>query len=76
MGHRRHIIHKCHTCKRRRTSGGVKKGGSWDRAERAGWVFLVWSTLGKFIWLCPACARKHEYSKLPPGPLPGNPKHA
>jgi hypothetical protein len=67
MGFTKHVVLKCHTCKRRQVSGGPKKGGSWTEAERLGWVFMVKSTLGQSIWLCPTCARKHASTKLPLG---------
>jgi hypothetical protein len=67
MGFHKHVVLKCHTCKRRHVSGGPKKGGSWDEAKRLGWVFMVKSALGKFIWLCPTCGRKHASTKLPLG---------
>jgi hypothetical protein len=65
MGFHLHRIHKCHTCKRRRAAKGPKKGGSFDDAKKAGWVFVVASRLGSGIWLCPACRRKH----LPAGAI-------
>jgi hypothetical protein len=65
MGFRNHVVLKCHTCKRQHVSGGPKKGGSWEEAKRLGWIFMVKSTLGKFIWLCPTCGRKHALTKLP-----------
>lgn len=66
MGFHNHVVLKCHTCKRRHVSGATKKGGSWEKAERTGWVFLVNSKHGRFIWLCPACARKHAAPESPP----------
>lgn len=65
MGFHRHVVRKCHTCKRRHVSGGTRKGGSWEEAKQQGWVFMVKSTLGDFIWLCPTCGRKHAATKLP-----------
>jgi hypothetical protein len=50
---------------RRHVSGGPKKGVSWKEAKRLGWVFLVKSTLGTMIWLCPTCGRKHAATRLP-----------
>jgi hypothetical protein len=67
MGFSKHIRLTCHTCKRRHVSGGPKKGGSWDEARQVGWVLMVRSTLGEFIWLCPTCARKHASTNLPLG---------
>lgn len=65
MGFTRHTNLVCHTCKRRFVGRGHKRGGSWDEPHRAGWVLMVRSTLGAFIWLCPTCARKHASTKLP-----------
>jgi len=65
MGFTRHITLTCHTCKRRHVSGGPKITGSWDEAKRVGWVYMIRSTLGEYIWLCPTCARKHASTKLP-----------
>jgi hypothetical protein len=65
MGFRAHVSLTCHTCKRRHVAGGPKTGGSWAEAERVGWAYLVRSTLGDAIWLCPTCARKHAGTKLP-----------
>jgi hypothetical protein len=76
MGFTKGFVQKCHTCKRRHVCGGPKKGGSWEEAEGLGWVFMVNSTLGQFIWLCPTCARKHASTKLPPGRQRGKPGHA
>ena len=67
MGFHNHVVLKCHTCKRRHVNGGSQKGGSWDEAKRGGWVLMVRSTPGEFIWLCPTCARKHASTKLPLG---------
>jgi len=64
MGFASHVVLKCHTCKRRHVNGGPKRGGSWDEAKRLGWVLMVKSTLGNFIWLCPTCSRKHASTKL------------
>jgi hypothetical protein len=65
VGFHKHLVLNCHTCKRRRISGGPKKGGSYREAERVGWVMMVRSTLGDFIWLCPNCAHKHASTELP-----------
>jgi hypothetical protein len=71
MGFKKHVHLTCHTCKRRHVNGGPKKGGSWDEARRVGWVLMVWSTLGQFVWLCPTCACKHASTKLPLEPPRG-----
>jgi hypothetical protein len=67
MDFTKHVVLRCHTCKRRHVSGDRKKGGSWDEAKRLGWVFQVKSTLAEYIWLCPTCARKHASTALPLG---------
>jgi len=76
MGFTNHVTLTCHTCKRRHVNGGPKKGGSRDEAKRVGWVWMVRSTLGQMIWLCPTCARKHAATELPLGRAPGEPGHA
>ncbi len=65
MGWSRNKNLGCHACKRRFVGRGHKRGGSWDEAKQAGWVLMVRSTLGEFIWLCPTCARKHGDTELP-----------
>jgi len=65
MGFSRNTNLGCHTCKRRFVGRGHKRGGSWDEASRAGWVLMIRSTLGEWIWLCPTYARKHADTKLP-----------
>ena len=55
MGFTKHTSLTRHTCKRRQVWGGSKKTGSYDEAKRVGWVLMVRSTLGEFIWLWPAC---------------------
>jgi hypothetical protein len=67
MGFTRHTTPGCHTRKRRFVGRGHKRGGSWDEAKRLGWVLMVRSTLGQWIWLCPTCARKHASEELPLG---------
>jgi len=69
MGFSRNTNLGCHTCKRRFVGRGHKRGGSWGEAERAGWVLMIRSTLGKWIWLCRTCARKHAHAELPVGAL-------
>ena len=59
MGFSRNTNLGCHTCKRRFVGRGHKRGGSWDEAKQAGWVQMIRSTLGEWIWLCPTYARKH-----------------
>ena len=49
----------CHTCKRRHVSG------SYSEAKRVGWVMMLRSKLGNYIWLCPTCAKKHKSTELP-----------
>jgi hypothetical protein len=50
---------KCHTCKRQQSFGGTKKTGNCDEAKRKGWLFLK-NRVDAWVWLCPACARKHQ----------------
>jgi hypothetical protein len=67
MGFSRNTSLGCHTCKRRSVGRGHKRGGSWDDGNQAGWVLMIRSTLGEWIWLCPTWARKHADTKLPLG---------
>lgn len=64
MGFSQNMNVGCHTCKRRFVGGGHKRGGSWDAAKKAGWVLMIRSTLGEWIWLCPTCARKHATTEV------------
>jgi hypothetical protein len=68
MGYHGHHILKCHTCKSRRAMGGSKKIGRFGGAEQSGWA-LMKNDVGAWIWLCPACARKHR--KAQSRQLPG-----
>jgi hypothetical protein len=54
---------KCHTCKRQRSLGGTKKSGTSEVAEREGWKLLK-NRADQWVWLCPACARKHATSPI------------
>ena len=76
MGFTRHMTAGCHTCKRRYVCKGHKSGGSWDEAQRLGWVWLLNSTLGRNIRFCPTCARKHASTKLFPGQSRNKPSQA
>jgi hypothetical protein len=68
MEYHRHHILKCHACKSRRAMGGSKKAGRFGGAEQSGWTFMK-NDVGAWIWLCPACARKHgpTRDRQPPG---------
>ena len=67
MGFTNHFVITCHTCKRRRVTKGHKVRRSWDEAKRLGWAFIfLKSRLGKYIWLCPTCSRKHVPAERPP----------
>jgi hypothetical protein len=65
MGWSRNTNTGCHTCKRRFVGRGHKRGGSYVEPMAAGWVLMIRSTLGDWIWLCPTCARKYADTRLP-----------
>jgi hypothetical protein len=62
MGYHSHNILKCHTCKSRRAGGDSKRDGQTATAKRGGWAFTK-TEVGAWIWLCPACARKHQLAE-------------